>query len=728
MSSNPHVWYRDKASLRIGDVYRYTVTYTPTDPNIKHIFYRLKNTENSPIRAVHLLNGPFVLYCHVVPYNYDYNKKFTPESEINQEVVYAQQIKPGQTFNVRLYLNDNSRVKDDSNEIKTYQWEIDIVSQIVITKSTTVGYDFMIGDNMAELKKVNRTLAKTITTLSNFSDQKYDYEYDVSINPNLNISKKVTEDLWSSGPKYPDKPAHLVIITHGIFSNVTADMLYLKDTLESRSDENLLIRGHAGNAAKTDKGVKRLGMGVGSYVISLIDADVDHKIDKISFVGHSLGGNVQLYALKYILLIKGSDYFSKRNIQPVNLVCMASPILGVLNDMSFLISWFLDFGTLGRTGRDLTLLRKIPSISDLKIEDEKAKRDMLKPILETIPDEPLQSFMASFMNLTVYANAVNDGIVPLRTAALLYLDWKALGDVTDLKKHKPISTTDDDIKPLTSAETVGTSAGSVGEIPDDKDESAEDEDTDDTTTATKSEGRSNKKNKTLGDRYKSLIHLNRSNSDDDGTIKLTNRQKRFLKINAKGSDLSEVKGDNDVGEDQSDDADDVADAEQEEISGFMIPPKANIIESAINALISPEPTDEYVIDPSSRSPVIFHDKYYNFKDLPDIVIDEKKSYFFKKVFNYTEWKRIKQVKIAKKYHTKDLVWRKVLVNLPPDAHNNIVVRRRFANGYGWGVVDHLCDSLFNGTTGSNGKYIGLTPDLSPPSDAFEDKKHEKAKI
>ena len=49
----------------------------------------------------------------------------------------------------------------------------------------------------------------------------------------------------------------------------------------------------------------------------------------------------------------------------------------------------------------------------------------------------------------------------------------------------------------------------------------------------------------------------------------------------------------------------------------------------------------------------------------------------------------KTKQIADKYHTWG--WRKVLVNLPPDAHNNIVVRRRFANGYGWGVVDHLCD-------------------------------------
>lgn len=720
MSNNPHVWYRDKADLRIGDVYRYTIKYSPSNHDVKEIYFRLKNLENKAIRTIHMLNGPFLLYCHVVPYNYNYNRKFTPETDINQEVVYAQQIKPGQTFKVRLFLNDNSRV-----EHNTYQWEIEIVSQIVITKTTTVGYDFLIGDDLAELKKVNRGLAsQTIASLNiSTSTVKYEYEYNKSSNRNLQVSRKVTEDLWSNEPRFPNKPAHLVIITHGIFSNVTADMLYLKDTLEKNSNENLLIRGYAGNAAKTDKGVKRLGMGVGSYVMNIIDNDDTHKFNKISFIGHSLGGNVQLFAMRYILLTKGSDYFERKNIQPVNLVCIASPILGILSEISFLVSWFLDLGTLGKTGRDLTLLRKIPTIHDLKIKDEKLKRDMLKPILEVIPDEPMQTFMASFTNLTVYANAVNDGIVPLRTSALLYLDWKALGDVNDLKKHKPIETTDDDIKPQASARSTGTSGDSVGEIPDDLD--SED---DDSTTATKKHKKNNKHgNRKLSDIYKDFLHLNRTDSNDDSKVKLTKRQKRFLKINAKGVDSSEVRDSSLADDDDTeDDVDEVGNTEQDEIAGFSIPPKANLVESALNALICPEPTDEYVIDPSSRAPVIFHDKFYNFENLPDSDNEDHKPAFLKRMFNYPQWKRLKQVEIAKKYHSKGLTWRKVLVNLPPDAHNNIVVRRRFANGYGWGVIDHLCENLFYSNTGDDNNNTILNQSSSNGQN--EEMINERAKI
>ena len=53
-------------------------------------------------------------------------------------------------------------------------------------------------------------------------------------------------------------------------------------------------------------------------------------------------------------------------------------------------------------------------------------------------------------------------------------------------------------------------------------------------------------------------------------------------------------------------------------------------------------------------------------------------------------------KIARAYH-RDLSWRKVLVRLEPDAHNNMIVRRQFANAYGWPVVKHLCDTHFADT-------------------------------
>lgn len=50
-------------------------------------------------------------------------------------------------------------------------------------------------------------------------------------------------------------------------------------------------------------------------------------------------------------------------------------------------------------------------------------------------------------------------------------------------------------------------------------------------------------------------------------------------------------------------------------------------------------------------------------------------------------------KIARAYHA-DMAWRKVLVSLEPDAHNNMIVRRMFANAYGWPVVRHVVETHF----------------------------------
>jgi hypothetical protein len=51
-------------------------------------------------------------------------------------------------------------------------------------------------------------------------------------------------------------------------------------------------------------------------------------------------------------------------------------------------------------------------------------------------------------------------------------------------------------------------------------------------------------------------------------------------------------------------------------------------------------------------------------------------------------------RMARAWH-QDLSWREVLVRLEPDAHSNSVVRRRFANAYGWPVIDHLVENHFN---------------------------------
>lgn len=727
MTSEPFLWYRDKDRLRIGEVNRYIVTYKrQRGVATTQIYFRIKNIENPGIRTIHLLTGPFILYCHVVPCNYNYKRKFCPENvEQNPEVAFENQIKPNQSFNVTLLLNDNSLAKtstEDEIHYEHFQWEIEVISQIVITKKTEVLYDMMIGDDPHAMKKLGLgKLQKTLTSIvpnNNDEDRTaqevFDHETTNHVfNPYLSVDKKTTDDLWNRKPLDPLKPVHLVIVTHGIFSNLTADMLYLKETLESSVLENIMIRGYRYNAGKTEKGIKKLGRNVGDYIADVIEKE-PYNFNKISFIAHSLGGVVQLYAIKYILVTRGVDFFDRLHVQPINLISLASPFLGILNELNLVLSWILDLGTLGKTGRDLTLLKRLPGWKDVEIGDHRTK-DRFKPVLETLPDDPLQTFLGKFERLTVYANAINDGIVPLRTAAILYLDYEALGDVNELKRTNNVidrPELENDHHDVQSNE----SQNNVLEVP----ESGASNDETTGKGHISQSGReqngetphslSKEKNrlKEVHDKFDEFTSLNSSQK------KLTRRQKKYQNFSIKGSDTNSdsLSASNNSSMDSS----------MDPSTTINVPPRASAIESALNTLICPIPSQEYIMDPASRNPVIFHDKYYHFDKSNDETNVKSRS-LRERLFGYSaDWRLHKQVVIANKYHTSKLNWRKVLVNLPPDAHNNIIVRRRFANGYGWGVIHHVCENLFETKTDGNDQ---LEKDVTYDDNTFLQNESEK---
>lgn len=682
-------WYKQKHTLKIGDVCRYTIRYTKTDPALKEIYLRVKNMEKTGLRAIHFLNGPFMLYCHVTPHGYNQKKLFSPENSEGDggesEVTFKNQIKPGQTFNVRLYLNNNSLVQENEDGSSVHQWECDIVSQIVLNRKVSILFVIMVGNDLEEMRRINRS---TLTSLSkgdfklghNDLGQKH---WGEVLRSGLEVKCQLTEDLWPAVPSKPkETPIHLVILTHGLFSNLTADMLYLRDKLYNLQSDNILVAGCKENAGRTEKGVHRLGVNVSVYVTGLIEELMEkgYKISHISFVAHSLGGPIQLYALKHILSTNGKGYFKDRKIALKNFVCLASPMLGILSEMSLLILWFLDLGTLGKTGRDLTLLKKLPSLTH-----GFSHLHAVRPILEVLPDEPIQTVLKDFDLLTIYANAVNDGIVPLRTSALLYLDWEGLGDVRLLKKDNSVNETE-------AEETEGNQEHNANEA-DEADEANEEVREDNPLILTNEAGPgvseiSDETNSNFADKYASFLArvfgLDADTTAASKKKKMTSKLKKYSKISAKSSDTN-IK-------DQANENDDSLSGTEDEFDTLYIPPKASPVESAINSLICPIPSRRYVLEPKSRSHVIFHDKFYHHDSLPPE--EPKNTGGLTKFFKYRDWRVDKQVRIARKYHAEGVTWRKILVCLPPDAHNNIVVRRRFANGYGWGVIDHLIENVF----------------------------------
>ncbi|GMG20831.1 unnamed protein product [Ambrosiozyma monospora] len=121
-------------------------------------------------------------------------------------------------------------------------------------------------------------------------------------------------------------------------------------------------------------------------------------------------------------------------------------------------------------------------------------------------------------------------------------------------------------------------------------------------------------------------------------------------------------------------------------------PHTNVIESMTNVLLQPTPPMKFLMDPNSRKNVILHDKIYKPDSIPRRTLPRTTTTMLDSL-DPGKRHKILEERIARRWH-KGMTWRKVLVNLLPDAHNNMVVRRRFANAYGWPVIDHLVEEHF----------------------------------
>lgn len=551
MSDLNGILFRSKRSVKVGELERYVITYEPKSAKDfkpqASLWLKIKNLENITLRAA-FLRGPYILYVDVRSDEYHHSKTTFITAD---QPKFEPNLSPGQNFTMELSMHT---IKEK------YVWIVDVISQIIFSPTTDISFEVLIGST-------KESLDVTTEKLGTFNDQLY-------------VNRKNTLDLWHLPTPKQDKPLHLVILTHGLHSNLGADMFYIKDQLDSiasKTGENLIVRGYHHNVCKTEKGVKYLGTQLARFIIEQLQND---KITKISFIGHSLGGLIQIFAITYIEL--NCPWIFKK-VQPVNFVTLASPLLGIVTDNPAYVKAALMFGIVGKTGQDLGLESsngEEPLL--LKLSQEKSTHRVLK----------------MFKHRTIYANAFNDGIVPLYTASLLYLNWKK-NDEEEEKEEEIIEPS-----------------------------------------------------KVTSNPFQKAISL--------------------LAPNAATESTSPSKSDS-------------------ILNNF---PKTSMIESATSILIPPLPSNKYLTQPNSRYDVILHDRVYTSKDIP-IAEEKKKSSFMDKI-NYDPLSKFKELeeKIARNWH-QDLSWRKVLVKLNPDAHNNIFVRRRFSNAYGWPVIDHLIDEHFS---------------------------------
>ncbi|KAM3078272.1 hypothetical protein ACMFMF_004676 [Clarireedia jacksonii] len=910
-------------SVKIGEIVRYTVTYTPAHdrilPSPPRLHLKIKNTSAIALRAA-FVHGPYTLYAAAYPANFDPNVKWeNPRKEGVPE--FEPNLKAGGSFSTELVVPEDVRKtagsanRDgrspgrDDMDVKSVSWIIEVTSQVIFSNSAAVHYEILLGRDEKSLTfgfGGGSMLGGTTPVPGQISDHQQSQgakEGHHAALPRGVYSRAIrvrvddTASLWNTpkmdgrdeegseekakgnnkdapvenatgndkapddgSPKKRPKKIHLVVLTHGLHSNLGADMLFMKESIdatakqakidararkarereqrrqnredapddtengeasgeESDDEEEIIVRGFSGNAVRTERGIKYLGKRLAKYVLTMtypdqpfrptlkksavealshalkpdqnkagIDsakpshnhssivkdphhADLPYKFTSISFIAHSLGGLVQTYAVAYIQ--KHSPEFFDL-IKPINFIALASPFLGLSNENPLYVKFALDFGLVGRTGQDLGLTWRAPTIArsgwgaivgnigesaHKRLDGESAPE--AKPLLRILPTGPAHTVLKKFRNRTVYSNVVNDGIVPLRT------NWQSLGRVekarrenglvgtmaewgwseitganssSPAKKQTSWSDTDvSDVDDLGGGNSSATSAHGA-EVPQPNSEAINDDDGrrprsldvphQHSTISSMEAGSPTSPSFTSNNNgpLASLFGFFRSSSP-----KSQPQQPKQNKIYKRSQTIQfssepptpSLSFPSSEGRSKAS----TGDAEQEDPTHLAAPPKTTFFESAGDLLKPPLPSVEFLINPTSRPRAIFHDRVYHPSDIPPPPLKKRGTLLRKRPsddippptpashtdsqlssLDYDDPKNTNpdrppdtivdtsamkvEEKIARAYH-KDLSWRKVLVRLEPDAHNNMIVRRMFANAYGWPVVKHLCDTHFS---------------------------------
>ncbi|KAJ5692051.1 hypothetical protein N7462_001474 [Penicillium macrosclerotiorum] len=863
-------------SVRVGEIVRYTLTYTPAaDPILplpSELHVRVKNTSAIPLRAAYL-HGPYTLYAACYPSRFDPNIKYDSH-DTDGTPQFEPYLKAGGSWDATVKIP--TRFGDSHNLAaghfgpegdRSVTWVIEIVSQVIFSSSAAVHFELLVG---RDAKSVDFFSAGSSNTGMGPPGKLQDHwPMGTGAQPVMAtkgiFSKSITlrvddtRSLWNSPPlpsaspnpvnrqsevgctetteagshveapsdkSSKKKKVHLVVITHGLHSNLGADMLYLKESIDAAAkqckakvaerqndandandadgnDEEVIVRGFSGNAVRTERGIQYLGKRLAKYVLLMTYPDQSYfplknskskafprpfsarkeqarpssdphssyqtvegeteanehayQITSISFIGHSLGGLIQTYAIAYIQ--KHSPEFFDR-IKPINFIALATPFLGLSNENPLYVRFALDLGLVGRTGQDLGLSWTAPKVRSgwgaiiggrgESTKDQSQSDPGAKPLLRILPCGPAHEVLQKFHHRTVYSNVVNDGIVPLRTSCLLFLDWRGLDRVEKARRDNGLVGTMAEWgwAELTGANSkspqlprsdenprLGVGVPGIGAShsmpPNGVPPPLQDNEAlslhDDQESPSPAQFLAQRKPSThesivaeLGPKNErlepnsgplsSFLAFFRANATKEPKeTKPVHQSKKQSKIYKRSQTLgsfdtndppaSSVRG-NSLYEDEE---------------GVHTPPKTTFFESAGDLLMPPLPPSDFILDPAARPRTIFHDRIYHPDDIPTPIPGKRRTLTFGPLQNrhaktappgttqlssssttsqsHGQSGLKVEEKIARAYH-RDLTWRKVLVRLEPDAHNNIIVRRMFTNAYGWPVVKHLVDTHF----------------------------------
>lgn len=362
-------------------------------------------------------------------------------------------------------------------------WQIDIYSEVIFTKKT-VSYELLLCTANVQETSISIAASKNLQG---------------SVCAAIDITRShTTQDVWAVPKLAKDQKAHLVVCSHGLHGS-RLDMLYIKERLEqrfgagNRDTGGVVVLASDANHTLTEQGVEACSERLARYILGVLEYNPstgrfpdELRFDRISLVGHSLGGLIVLHTAGILSQLTSGEIF--RRLKPCNIITMASPILGVKSSSIYPVKFALAAGAIGQTGRDLALVptRKSHPVPDTKEHESNGSvhhsptRNLSTPLIpptrnlsprlepKAIPapadmPEPLLLQMAKpgsifhdaihqFQERTAYANLINDSVVPFKTSVLWYVD------LATAKESVEVS---DDVPEEIPMETLSISQGHV---------------------------------------------------------------------------------------------------------------------------------------------------------------------------------------------------------------------------------------------------------------------------
>ncbi|KAD6119591.1 hypothetical protein E3N88_10862 [Mikania micrantha] len=267
---------------------------------------------------------------------------------------------------------------------------------------------------MMMMKKGKRSLI--LKKLSCFRSSDYGFPTIDEVDGDGNV------DMKSASTDNKHSPTHLVVMVNGLIGSAHNWRYAAKQFLKNYPEDIIVHCNERNSSLLTFNGVDVMGNRLANEVTSVIKRHPN--LQKISFIGHSLGGLIARYAIAKLYTQDSTDNSclectsSDRiaGLVPMNFITIATPHIGTgghkqvpmfggsntVEKVAHQISWVL-----GRTGRHLFLTDKSHGQPPL--------------LLRMVTDhEDLKFFSAlqSFRRHVVYANAHFDHIVGWSTSSI----------------------------------------------------------------------------------------------------------------------------------------------------------------------------------------------------------------------------------------------------------------------------------------------------------------------